>query len=102
MRKATLYTPFVIKSFRHKGLESFFRTGSKAGIQPQHAPRLRLQLTTLNIAEQADEMGIPGWRLHRLSGNLKGFWSVTVSGNWRIIFRFDDKDAELVDYLDYH
>lgn len=92
----------MIRSFRHKGLEAFFSTGSKAGVQPQHASRLRLQLTTLNIAERPAEMDIPGWRLHRLGGNLKGFWSVTVNGNWRVIFRFDGKDAELVDYLDYH
>ena len=92
----------MIKSFRHKGLERFFQTGSKSGIQPQQATRLRLQLTALNIAESPDEMNVPGWRLHALSGELKGYWSVTVNGNWRVIFRFVGKDAELVDYLDYH
>jgi proteic killer suppression protein len=92
----------MIKSFRHKGLEQFFKTGSKAGIQPQHAGKLRLQLTTLNVSESPEEMNIPGWRLHSLSGDLAGYWSITVSGNWRLIFRFDGKDAELVDYVDYH
>jgi proteic killer suppression protein len=92
----------VIKSFRHKGLEVFFRTGSKAGIQAHHAARLRLQLTALSVAERPEEMNVPGWRLHRLSGDLKGYWSVTVSGNWRVIFGFEGGDAEAVDYLDYH
>jgi proteic killer suppression protein len=92
----------MIRSFRHKGLEAFFRTGGKAGILPQHASRLRLQLTALNIAEHPDEMNVPGWRLHRLSGELKGYWSVSVSGNWRLVFRFAGQDAELVSYLDYH
>ena len=92
----------MIRSFRHKGLETFFRTGSKAGILPQHSARLRLQLTALSIAESPDEMNVPGWRLHRLSGDLKGHWSVSVSGNWRLVFRFTGQDAELVNYLDYH
>jgi toxin HigB-1 len=59
-------------------------------------------LTTLNVSESPEEMNIPGWRLHSLSGDLAGYWSITVSGNWRLIFRFDGKDAELVDYVDYH
>lgn len=92
----------MIKSSRHKGLEKFFRTGSKSGIQPQHAARLRLQLTALNVAESPEDLNAPGWRLHALSGDLKGYWSVTVNGNWRVIFRFVGKDTELVDYLDYH
>lgn len=92
----------MIQSFRHKGLEKYFQTGVKSGIQPQHAARLRVQLTALNIAESPNEMNVPGWRLHALSGDLKGYWSVTVNGNWRLIFRFNGKAAELVDYLDYH
>lgn len=92
----------MIRSFRHKGLERFFLTGSLKGIQPHHASRLRRQLTQLNVAEKPEEMDVPGWRLHRLHGNLKDFWSVTVSGNWRVIFRFAGTDAEQVDYLDYH
>lgn len=92
----------MIKSFRHKGLEKFFQTGSKSGIQPQHASRLRLQLTAINVAESPEELSAPGWRLHALSGDLRGYWSITVNGNWRLIFRFRDKDVELVDYLDYH
>lgn len=92
----------MIKSFRHKGLEAFFLTGKKAGIQAQHAAKLSAQLGVLSIAEGPEEMDLPGWRLHRLGGDLKGFWSVTGNANWRLVFRFDGHDAELVDYLDYH
>jgi proteic killer suppression protein len=92
----------MIKSFRHKGLEAFFRTGSKKGIQPPHAARLQLQLAVLDNATGPDDMNAPNWRLHELSGNLTGHWSVWVNGNWRLTFRFDGKDAELVDYQDYH
>ncbi len=93
----------MIKSFQHKGLEQFFRTGSKAGIQPHHATKLNIQLTALNAAESAEDLRAPGaWRLHQLTGELAGFWSITVNGNWRVIFKFDGNDAELVDYLDYH
>jgi proteic killer suppression protein len=92
----------MIRSFRHKGLEVFYRTGSKAGIQPAHAEKLRVQLTALEFAKRAADMNAPGWRLHPLKGELRGFYSVTVNGNWRLIFRFEKSDAELVDYLDYH
>ena len=92
----------MIKSFRHKGLEQFFRRGTKAGIQGQHATKLRLQLTALNAATKVSDLSAPGWRLHPLSGDLKGFHSLTVNGNWRVVFRFIGEDVELVDYLDYH
>lgn len=92
----------MIKSFRHKGLEAFYQTGSLAGIQPIHAKRLREQLTALSIAHGAEDLTRPGWRLHGLTGNRAGFFSLTVQANWRIVFRFDGADVELVDYLDYH
>jgi proteic killer suppression protein len=92
----------VIKSFRHKGLQNFFETGSKAGIQPHHAVRLRLQLTRLDDATCPQDMNAPGWRLHPLSGDLAGQWAITVNGNWRMTFTFEDQDAILVDYQDYH
>ena len=92
----------MIRSFRHKGVERFFRTGSKAGIQPAHAARLQDQLTVLNIASRAEQMDIPGWKLHSLRGELKGRWAVSVNGNWRLTFTFDGEDAILVDYQDYH
>jgi len=92
----------VVKSFRHAGIEKFFTTGSKAGIQPAHAKRLRLQLTLFNIASAPGDMDVPGWRLHPLSADLRGHWAVTVNGNWRLTFAFEGEDAILVDYWDYH
>lgn len=92
----------MIKSFRHKGVERFFHTGSKAGIQAKHAEKLRRQLFALDNAKRADDMGAPGWRLHPLRGRLEGHWSIDVSGNWRLTFAFEEQDAILVDYQDYH
>jgi proteic killer suppression protein len=92
----------VIRSFRHAGLERFFRTGSKAGIQPAHAAKLELQLVTLNRALLPQGMNFPGWKLHQLQGELAGHWSVKVNGNWRMTFSFEGTDAILVDYRDYH
>ena len=99
-RYYTLYR--MIKSFRHKGVEQFFKTGSKAKIQPKHAEKLRLQLAALDNAKSEKDMNAPAWRLHPLHGNLESHWSVEVSGNWRLTFRFEGEDAVLVDYLDYH
>jgi proteic killer suppression protein len=92
----------VIKSFRHKGVEDFFLTESKAGIQPKHAQKLKNQLFALNNAKSGKDMNAPGWNLHRLHGNLEAHWSVTVNGNWRLTFTFEAEDAVLVDYQDYH
>ena len=92
----------MIKSFRHKGLERFFREGSKAGIQPQHAKRLRLQLGRLDAAGSAAEMDLPGWRSHALTGDLRGHWAVYVEKNWRLTFSFEGSNAVLVNYQDYH
>jgi len=91
----------VISNFRHKGLEAFFRRGTKAGIQPQHASKLRLQLTALGAATKPSDLAAPGWRLQPLTGEHRGFHSITVNGNWRVIFRFVRQDVEFVDYLDY-
>jgi len=92
----------VTRSFRHRGLERFFKTGSKASIQPKHAERLRKQLFALDNAKAPQDMNAPGWRLHALHGDLEAHWSVDVSGNWRLTFTFDGEDAVLVDYQDYH
>ena len=92
----------MIKSFEHKGLQVFFETGSKAGIQPHHAPKLARLLARLHAAKVPEDMNVPGWRLHPLVGSLGGHYSVFVNGNWRLTFRFDDGDAVLVDYQDYH
>lgn len=92
----------MIKTFRHKGLERFFYTGSKAGIQPTHAARLRLQLAKLDAASGPDDMNLPGWKFHSLGGSLAGHYAVTVNKNWRLTFAFEGEDAVLVDYRDYH
>ena len=92
----------MIRSFRHRGLEKFFNTGSKAGIQPKHASKLRLQLFALDNARLPGDMNAPGWKLHSLSGELKGHWAISVGGNWRLTFMFEGEDAVLVDYQDYH
>jgi proteic killer suppression protein len=92
----------MIKTFRHKGLRTFFEQGTVAGIQPIHAPRLAAMLRRLNETTNSQGMNLPGWHLHPLKGNLKGHFSVQVSGNWRMTFTFDDGDAVLVDYQDYH
>lgn len=92
----------MIKSFQHKGLRRFFETGSKAGIQPQHASKLRIMLTRLDSATSPEDMNAPGWKLHALTGDLAGNWSVWINGNWRMTLAFEGKDAILVDYQDYH
>lgn len=93
----------MIKSFCHKGLEDFFYSGSTAGIQSTHSTKLRLLLGALNAASSVNDLRTPpAWRLHKLSGKLKDHWSLTVNGNWRVIFKYIDGDVYLVDYLDYH
>lgn len=92
----------MIHSFKHKGLAKFFESGSKAGIQAQHADRLRLILGALHAATSSSDMGLPGLDLHPLKGERKGIWAVKVSGNWRVTFTFSGKDADVVDYEDYH
>jgi len=92
----------MITSFRHAGLEDFFYEGTKRGIQPRHAKRLALILDRLDAAIRVEDMAYPGAELHPLSGDWLGYWAVKVSGNWRVIFRFDEGNASYVHYLDYH
>ena len=92
----------MIKSFRHAGVEKFFLTGNKAGIQPAHATRLRILLQALNYACSPGDMNQAGWNFHPLSGSMQNLWSVKVNANWRLTFSFEDEDAILVDYQDYH
>ncbi|MFG1298008.1 type II toxin-antitoxin system RelE/ParE family toxin [Xanthobacter sp. V13C-7B] len=92
----------MIVGFRHKGLEAFYRTGSTRGIQPAHAAKLARILVALDAAAAPDELALPSFKLHLLKGKLKGHWSVWVNGNWRVTFRFEGVDVELVDYQDYH
>ncbi|NMF98196.1 type II toxin-antitoxin system RelE/ParE family toxin [Aromatoleum toluolicum] len=92
----------MIRTFAHKGLQAFFESGSEAGIQPHHAPRLQRLLVRLDLSRAPEDMNVPGWRLHPLAGDLAGHYAVTVNGNWRLTFRFEGEDAVLVDYQDYH
>jgi toxin HigB-1 len=92
----------MIRSYRHKGLQLFAETGSKAGIQPAHARKLRILISALDAAAKPADMNAPGYGLHPLQGNLEGHWAVSVSGNWRLIFAFEGEDTVLVDYEDYH
>lgn len=92
----------MIKTFRHKGLQQFFKKGSKKGIKAIHLKKVRLILARLNASSCPQDMNLPGLNLHQLKGEYLGFWAVSVSGNWRIIFKFDNQDAVDIDYLDYH
>ena len=92
----------VIRKFKHKGLERFFLRGTKAGIQAPHASKLRLILSRLHASVTPKDMDLPGLFLHQLKESGKSVWSVRVSGNWRITFRFDGPDAVDVNYEDYH
>ena len=92
----------MIKSFKHKGLRAFFETGSTRGIQSKHANKLRMQLAAIDTAYSIDDLDIPGYRLHPLKGARKDPWSITVNGNWRITFEFENGNAYIVNYEDYH
>jgi proteic killer suppression protein len=92
----------MIKSWRHKGLKQFFETGSTAGIQPKHASKLKLLLGVLNAAICPKDMNLPGFKLHPLKGDKKGYYSVWVNGNWRATFIFEGANATVVNYEDYH
>jgi proteic killer suppression protein len=92
----------VIKHFKHKGLEKFFLTGSKAGIQAAYTAKLRLILGRLHASTSPRDMNLPGLYLHELKGDRQGTWSVRVSSNWRVTFKFDGPDATNVDLEDYH
>jgi proteic killer suppression protein len=92
----------MIKSFKHKGLEDFFKTGKKKGIRPEHSKKLERILDRINAANEVKDMNYPGSDLHKLTGNKQGQYAVKVSGNWRIFFEFVEGDAYIVDYDDYH
>ena len=92
----------MIRSFRHRGLKRLYERGERSRINPDLADRIETRLFRLDVAQRIQDMDIRGYRLHPLKGNLKGFWSVSVSGNWRLIFRFEDGNAFDVDLLDYH
>lgn len=92
----------MIISYQHKGLESFATKGDRSKIQQAHVAKIRLILTRLYAANSPEQMNQPGYNFHALKGDLKGFYAVKVSGNWRIIFRFEGENATDVDYIDYH
>jgi len=92
----------MIKSFKHKGLEKFYDSGSTRGIQPNHASKLRMQLIALDTAQRIEDMDIPGYRLHSLKGSRKRTWSITVNANWRLTFEFTDGNVYILNYEDYH
>ncbi len=98
----------MIKSFRHKGLEKFFRTGSTVGIQHKHVDKLQNLLTALDNAKDLDDLAVPAWRLHLITGynpkkqSVEGHYSLHVNANWRITFTFEGNDVILTDYMDYH
>lgn len=92
----------MIKSFRHKGLRRLFETGSTSGVQASQAKRLRMQLAALDTAKTIADMDVPGFRLHRLKGAMQVRWSISVNGSWRITFEFEDGNAYVLDYEDYH
>jgi len=92
----------MIKNFKHKGLELFFTTGSKKGITATHAKKIKNRLLFLHAANSADDMDQPGFRFHPLVGDLQAHYAVDVSKNWRIVFKFEDGNAYVVNYEDYH
>ena len=92
----------MIKSFRHKGLQNYFETGSVKGVRPEHKQKLRIRLTALDTADCIEDMDLPGFRLHPLKGQKKSLWAIDVNKNWRIVFEFQDGNAYVVDYEDYH
>jgi len=92
----------MIRSIRHKGLRRLYEDDDARGVTKEHSEKLRDILARLDAASSVADMDLPGFRLHPLKGQMKGFWAVTVRANWRVIFRFAERDALDIDYLDYH
>lgn len=92
----------MIQSIRHKGLKRLYEVDDSRGVMAEHTEKLRDILARLDAATKVEDMDLPGFRLHALKGDRRGFWAVTVRANWRVVFRFADHDALDVDYLDYH
>ena len=98
----TRYIVCVIRTFRHKGLKRLYQRGDPSKLRADQAQRIALALADLDDASEPADLDLPGYRLHPLKGDLKGFWSILISANWRIIFRFEESDAYNVDLIDYH
>lgn len=92
----------MIKTIKNKALKLFYEKGDISKIHPQHRKRIQLVLSLMNAANVIDDLNFPGSNLHQLKGQFSGYWSITVSGNWRLIFQFKDGDLFNLDYIDYH
>ncbi len=92
----------MIQNFRHRGLERLYEHGDRRHVLQENIPKIERILARLDVASQPGDMNLPGYRLHTLSGNLRGHWGVTVTGNWRIVFRFEEGNVWDVDLVDYH
>lgn len=92
----------MIKSFKHKGLERFYKSGRTSGIQASHAKKLRMQLAALDTAQTINDIDIPGYRLHPLKGIKLGLWSIAVNANWRLTFKYSSGNIYILNYEDYH
>lgn len=92
----------MIRTFRHRGLKRLYERGDHSGVRADQAGRISVALADLDVAGKPSELDMPGYRLHRLHGGLRGFWSISISANWRIIFRFEEGDVFEVDLVDYH
>jgi proteic killer suppression protein len=92
----------MIKPFKHKCLEKFYASGSTRGIQANHAKKLKMQLAALDTAQSVDDMDIPGYRLHQLTGNRRGIWTITANANWRLTFESEEGNVYILNYEDYH
>ena len=102
IRTDTRYGRMMLKTFRHKGLKRLFEKDDPSGVRTDQVRRIMDVLANLDQARQPTDLALPGYKLHAMRGELKGHWAVTISGNWRIVFRFDDGDAFDVDLVDYH
>ena len=92
----------MILSFRHRGLARLYEREDRSRVPPEYVDKIERILARLDLAEQPNDLDLPGYRLHPLRGDLVGMWSISVSGNWRIIFRFNGIDVQDVDFVDYH
>ena len=96
------YISSMIRSFRHRGLKRMYDRGDARKINPDLVNRVALALADIDAASSASDLDLPGYRLHLLKGNLKGYYSISISRNWRVIFRFEAGDVYDVGLIDYH
>jgi toxin HigB-1 len=92
----------MIRNFKHRGLRRLYEDDDRRGLNAEQVEKIRIVLARLDRATRPDDMALPGLRLHPLKGELTGFWSVTIRANWRIVFRFEDRNVADVDLMDYH